>query len=91
MDNRESLHLIMNYLRRLPLPSKANKRCFEQDSYARWATIELYQYVNSQDEPAILSVEKFVALMDKYACMGGIMFSVAYDISVDILDNLLYN
>lgn len=66
---------------------------FQQNSYARWAAVEFYNYVRSQPDNLIpLTVaESFRDKMDDYACryMDNIMFSVAVDIMEDIVDLII--
>lgn len=70
------------------------KRCnFDQKSYSRWAVKEVLRYVQEHPDKSPVSViEEFVNLMDRYACASrknSYIFSVAYDIAVDILDVFL--
>lgn len=66
---------------------------FAQVSYTRWALDELrFRLFQADENTAISIVEKFIAEMDEYACArrdSYIMFSVAYDIAIHVLDVLL--
>ena len=70
-----------------------NKKNFQQLSYSKWAANEVLSYVlKRQNVRPLFAVEEFSAIMDKHACENsktGYIFSVAYDISTDILDMLI--
>lgn len=73
---------------------KYTKQRFVQLSYSRYAAEELYYYVEKHDDISpIQAVEQFSKLMDEYSCSVknkemSFVFSVAYDIAVDVLDIL---
>jgi hypothetical protein len=78
-----------------PKTYKMNKGEFMHRSFKSWAIKELRIYILSHFELSpIEAIEQFRQLMDDFSCRskdGGIsfMFSTAYDVSTDILDNLL--
>ena len=67
----------------------------EYRSYSNWARQEVIKYVKENpDKTAIESVEKFIRMMDCYSCKNpktSIVFSIAHDVALDILDHLLTN
>lgn len=71
------------------------RRDLEMDSYMRWAIREVLNYVVQHPElPVTEAVEEFRFKMDHFACsakksLQSFVFSVAYDVSTDVLDNLL--
>lgn len=64
---------------------------FAQRSYQIWAIDEILSEINKSSSPVSLIVESFAKKMDSYSCSGksGWIFSVAHDIALWILDNLL--
>ena len=95
MDMYETeIALIKKYVKSLTRPNKSiRKKNFQQLSYSKWAANEVLSYVLKRpDVRPVKTVEYFAKKMDAYACKNGkagYAFSVAYDISMDILDMLI--
>lgn len=92
--NEIAIQAIESYIHELKDPQRNYKKSrFEQATYSKWAAIEVLGYVkHRRDISAIQAVEEFIHKMDKYACSNGrnsYIFSVAYDIAMDILDLLI--
>lgn len=85
---------IKEYIKELDRPNnKMQKNNFRQLSYSKWAANEiLYRVMQYPDVNPILLVEQFAFKMNDYSCKHGpssFPFSVAYDISMNILDILM--
>lgn len=94
--NEKALLLIENYLYHLKRPRiKWKKERFILSSYSIWATEELLLYIKNHDyNPIMDNVNRFIKIMDEYACLNistSYIFSVASDTAKDILDMLLTN
>lgn len=90
----KQISLINEYCKRIFEPKRiSTKREFMQSSYSKWAAREILLYVRDNiPEPPSISVERFAKKMDSYSCKNiktSIIFSVAYDTAMDILDMLL--
>lgn len=72
---------------------RLSRGCFEQRSYQRWAVDEILKNIEeSKFTPPVLVVEDFIRKMDDFSCKNkkaGIIFSVARDVAIDILDVLI--
>lgn len=72
-----------------------NKTLFAQRSYTRWAMDEINRYIcKNEDLPVIELLEAFRLKMDRFACdartdHGKFMFSVAYDVATNMLDEVI--
>ena len=91
---KDEVLLIQNYISKLHDPDRELKKsCFKQLSYSKWAANEVLNFVKNRPRtPPVFSVETFASMMDEYACMNqgtSYIFSIAYDIAMDILDMLL--
>lgn len=67
---------------------------FEYNSYSRWALNELRQYIiKNRNKDPIDSLNEFKYKMDQFACQSkseaNFIFSVAYDITVFVIDELM--
>ena len=65
------------------------RHVFRQASYQKWAADEFFKYITTHGPDLYSSAEKFVHIMDKYSMISkrnGWMFSVAYDVAVELLD-----
>ena len=65
----------------------------EYRSYANWARKEIVKFIKEHpgESPTDL-LEIFVGNMNRYSCMNpktSMIFSIAHDIALDILDELL--
>ena len=92
--NEIAIRAIESYIHELKDPQTNYKKSrFEQATYSKWAANEVLGYVKyRKDISPIQAVEEFINKMDDYACEVGrssYIFSVAYDIAMDILDLLL--
>lgn len=69
------------------------KDWFKHISYSRWAVEEILKSIeNSKITSPITVVENFIRKMDDFSCSNqetSIIFSVAHDLAVDILDVLI--
>lgn len=91
MNNSDVLKIIRYYCYTIPETKRSsNKYQFNQCSFSKWATDELYLYIKKRPEtPALISIEEFIKKMDEYACLNinvSYIFSIAHDIAEDILD-----
>lgn len=96
MTTRMAEMIIKDYIADLPEP---NCRCrfrrahFSQRSYSIWAAEEVLRTIRKRkDVSPIYAVEEFVNRMEYFACKRpstSYIFSVAYDIGIDILDILI--
>lgn len=96
MTTRMAEMIIKDYITDLPEP---NYRCrfkrayFSQRSYSIWAAEEVLRTIRKRNDVSpIYTVEEFVNRMEYFACKRpstSYIFSVAYDIGVDILDILM--
>ena len=105
MSNDEAISVVQDYIHSLEseiLRSKIVRKrgCikekrsyFDQRSNAVWAAYETLNYVkNHPKKPPMIAVEDFMKKMDQYACFNSktsMIFSVGYDIAVDILNALM--
>lgn len=85
---------IREYIARILIrPSSGNKTMFMQESYSRWAAIEMLMELRRHpDEPPLCVMEAFRDKMDRYSCMNpktSYMFSIAKDISEVLIDLLI--
>lgn len=66
---------------------------FAQTSYAKWAATELLKCLDEkQTTPPLIVIEEFRDKMNRFSCMNrntSYVFSVAYDMAGDIIDQLL--
>lgn len=89
------LNLIENYIRHLKMPSECwNGEKFRQASYASWAAVEFYKYICRIECLEWSDLEWYVDLMNDLSCKNintSYVFSVAKDISEDILDYVVSN
>ena len=61
-------------------------------SYSKWAAIECANYIRCSDKAPIDAMDEFIKGMDKLACgttKHREMFSIAYDVTIDIYDYLM--
>lgn len=76
-------------VRRIPI----KRKYFDQKSYSNWAAHEVLLYVqNHSDMSPIEAIEEFAKKVDRYSVKNpntSYIFSVAYDIAMDILDIFL--
>lgn len=63
---------------------------FAQRSYQKWAVDEIIKSIEeSKSIPPITVLDDFIRKMNDFACRGGeggFIFSVAYDIAIEILN-----
>lgn len=87
--------LIEYYLNLNPVGEKEywNEDVFEQKVYTAWGVMEIYNEIkNNPDTLPIEVVENFASKMNEYSCKDNKtshIFSIAYDVSLDILDQLI--
>lgn len=86
--------LIKEYINNLDEPKISWKRDeFSQASYSRWAAKEVLMYIqNSCEENPLEAIEFFTYKMDQLSLehpQASYIFSVAYDIAMDIYAQLL--
>lgn len=93
MKTRTAEQIVQKYIRDLPEPSIYLARShFYQRSCTKWAAEEILRTIRKRDISPIRAVEEFVEKMEQYACHrseSSYIFSIAYDIGIDILDILL--
>lgn len=94
MKTRTAERIVQNYILELPEPKCNIKQSnFCQRSYTKWAAEEVLRTIRKRkDISPIASVEEFIGKMEYYACHRpdlSYIFSIAYDVGVDILDTLL--
>lgn len=74
-----------------------NRAILAQGSYCHWATEEIERYIaQNKGRPIIEVIEEFRHRMDCFACNAktaeaNFMFSVAYDVATDMLDEVINN
>lgn len=93
MDIR-AISVLQEYIADMPEPrKKCKKQVFLQETYSRWAAEEILKCIRENETtPPITVVEEFKDRMDHYSLMNpnsSYIFSVAYDIAMDILDIFL--
>lgn len=93
MDIR-AISVLQEYIADMPEPRKKCKRyVFLQETYSRWAAEEILRCIQeNESRPPITVVEEFKDRMNRYSLMNpnsSYIFSVAYDIAMDILDIFL--
>lgn len=86
--------LVQDYIYELKEPqSNLPRGMFEQRSYSIWAAEEILKAIkNDGTESSVAVVEDFIKKMDQFSRINpdtSRIFSIAYDISQDILDLLL--
>ena len=73
-------------------PTILRSQYFDQIVYENWARKELMIHIKNSKAPTVtMAVEEFAAKMDEFACMDskyGFGFSVAYDLAMDVLDEI---
>lgn len=73
-------------VRRIPI----KRKYFDQKSYSNWAANEVLLYVQKHsDMSPIEAIEEFAKKVDRYSVKNpntSYIFSVAYDVAMDILD-----
>lgn len=95
MDNNYILSVIQKYADEYLKEPKCGlpRSCFEQRSYQMWAVDEILKSIGeSKSVSPIAVVEDFVRKMDKFSCSNrknSVIFSVAHDVAINILDMLL--
>lgn len=68
------------------------KGCFDNRSYTKWATYEVLYAIECYEGEPEDAIELFMSKMNRYACLNqksGIIFSIAYDVAVWMLDLLI--
>lgn len=102
MNNRECLlkfledYISKNYEKNILFNPWNSQRIpqslFKQKSYQKWAAKEFLSYVKNSKDTVLNAGEEFMELMDKFSCDGNHenrwMFSVAYDVSVNLVELL---
>lgn len=93
MDIR-AISILQEYIADMPEPrKKCKKQVFLQETYSRWAAEEILKYIQeNESRPPVAVVEEFKDRMNHYSLMNrnsSYIFSVAYDIAMDILDIFL--
>lgn len=96
MTNRAAEMIVRSYIQRLPAPeTKIRQSTFEQCSLERWAAKEILRQLNTHpDIPPAYVIEEFTNKMEQYSVQNphtSYVFSVAYDVGVDILDCLCHS
>lgn len=91
MKSRTAEMIVQDYILDLSDPRSSLRRShFKQLSYTKWAAEEVLRTIRKRrDMSPTAAVEEFVNKMDQYALMHGnlsYIFSVAYDVGLDILD-----
>lgn len=86
--------VLQEYIANMPEPrKKCKKQVFLQETYSRWAAEEILRCIlKSESLPPVTVVEEFKNRMNHYSLMNpnsSYIFSVAYDIAMDILDIFL--
>lgn len=89
MDIR-AISILQEYIADMPEPRKCKKHVFLQETYSRWAAEEILQCIQeNESRPPVAVVEEFKDRMNHYSLINpnsSYIFSVAYDIAMDILD-----
>lgn len=91
----KAIKIIQQYLDELNMRriDKYRSESFEQRSYSMSAAENLLELLeNDNITPPIILIEDFIGRMDDYACVSkvnSIIFSVAYDTALCILDMIL--
>lgn len=93
MDIR-AISVLQEYIGDMPEPrKKCKKQIFLQETYSRWAAEEILRCIQeNKSRPPVAVVEEFKDRMNHYSLMNpnsSYIFSVAYDIAMDILDIFL--
>ena len=93
MDIR-AISVLQEYIADMPEPrKKCKKQIFLQETYSRWAAEEILRCIQeNRSRPPVAVVEEFKDRMNHYSLMNpnsSYIFSVAYDIAMDILDIFL--
>lgn len=96
MEKSYILDLIKEYYKNFCVKSKfsnswKDRLYFQQHSYQKWAVTTIIDCVEKSDKMPINEIEDFINKMDDFSCLSNnsYMFSVAYDIGVDILDFII--
>lgn len=94
MTTRTAELVVMDYIADLKDPTLCmRKDMFNQRSYSIWAAEEVLRAIQkNKDIQPIEVVENFIAKMDQYSLQKpstSYIFSIAYDIAVDIGDILM--
>ena len=65
---------------------------FAQESYRKWAAYEFLNYLSNSNQNLYFSAEEFIKMVDNFSCddrhKTRWMFSVAYDVALDLYDVL---
>lgn len=92
--NEQAILKILNYIKNMEKPNGCcSRELLAKRSYSRWCAYEILNLV--RDNPTMAAVglvEEFVRKLDGWSCVNSktsLMFSVAHDTAVDILDHLL--
>lgn len=94
MTSRTAEMIVKDYISELPEPRYHLKKSYIcQRSYSIWAAEEVLRTIRKRkDVTPIVAVEEFVYRMEYFALKrpeASYIFSVAYDVGMDILDILL--
>jgi hypothetical protein len=94
MTTRTAEWIVKDYIADLKDPALCmRKDIFNQRSYSIWAAEEVLRAIQkNKDIQPIEVIENFIAKMDQYSLHKSntsYIFSIAYDIAVDIADILL--
>jgi len=90
---RLAVHVIIDYISNLKDPRTArNPWELTQRSYSKWAAeTVLNEVIENPTKSPLDVVGDFVSRMNQYSLIrGDIMFSIAYDIGMDIFDTLYF-
>lgn len=75
---------------RLPVTPR-KKQIFLDRIYKHWAANEYLYYVVTSKKSASVAATEFIKMMDEFCCNAGrnsYLFSIAYDVAVDLTDYL---
>lgn len=82
-------HILENYEGPFTYQRKwKNRGYFAQESYSKWAANEFLDYVTNRRD-IFLAADNYIRMVDNFACSNHEnrwMFSIAYDVAVDLLD-----
>lgn len=94
--NNKAITIINDYIATMPQIRPYLKRhSFMQISYSRWIAHEILELIKiCNTTPAMMVIEDYVSKLDEWSCVSrdnGIIFSIARDTALDILDYLYVN
>lgn len=87
--NEALMHISWNHNVHI-MSTKPGTAEFDQCAYSMWAADKLRNELlcAGKDIDVMDYVENFAKRMDKYACKSDIRFSIAYDVAIELLEEL---